>query len=103
MEEIGKYYQGLKITVLFRQVLYISIAFALLAGQTGCTGNRNNSNATERSTSSEKIHFYIDPNKMSEAPVEKLTYGLFITSPWENGGDLYMNFPAGKTWAQQSE
>ena len=48
---------------------------------------------SETSSSSEKIHFYIDPNKMSEAPVEKLTYGLFVTPPWDDGGVLYLNFP----------
>ncbi len=41
----------------------------------------------------EKITFYTDPDKRSEDPEEILTYGLFITAPWENGGVLYLNFP----------
>ncbi|KPL22196.1 MAG: hypothetical protein AMS23_08250 [Bacteroides sp. SM1_62] len=48
---------------------------------------------SESSSTSENIRFYTDPDKKSEAPVERLTYGLFITAPWENGGVLYLNFP----------
>jgi len=61
------------------------IAFlTLLTGWMGCS---------ESSSTSENIRFYTDPDKKSEAPVERLTYGLFITAPWENGGVLYLNFP----------
>jgi hypothetical protein len=75
------------------QALCISAILAFMAIQIGCTDKKTNSMVSETSSTSEKIHFYIDPDKMSEAPAEKLTYGLFITSPWENGGDLYLNFP----------
>ena len=76
-----------------RQALYIYVLLFLMAIQFGCSNKKTNSIVTETSSSSEKIHFYIDPKMMSESPAEKLTYGLFITAPWENGGDLYMNFP----------
>ena len=75
------------------QALYIYAILAFIAIQVGCGDKKTNSMVSQASSTSEKIHFYIDPNKMSEAPVEKLTYGLFITAPWENGGDLYLNFP----------
>ena len=68
----------MKKTLLFFSVLTIA------AVQFGCS---------ETSTFSEEIHFYIDQDHKSEDPEEKLTYGLFITAPWENGGALYLNFP----------
>ena len=70
--------------IVSKQALYIYALLALVAIHIGCS---------ETSSHSEKIHFYIDPDKRSEDPEEKLTYGLFITAPWENGGDLYLNFP----------
>jgi hypothetical protein len=76
-----------------RQALYIYVLLSLMVIQFGCSNKKTNPMVSETSSSSEKIHFYIDPDKKSEAPVEKLTYGLFISAPWENGGDLYMNFP----------
>jgi len=93
MAEIRKFNQEFNNVGRFRKALYMFGLLAFLTGQIGCTGNRNNSTVAEISSSSEKIHFYTDPDKKSEDPEEKLTYGLFITSPWENGGDLYMNFP----------
>jgi hypothetical protein len=77
----------------FKQALYLFVALAIVACQPGCSDKKGRSIVSETSSYSEKIHFYIDPDKMSEAPVEKLTYGLFITAPWENGGVLYLNFP----------
>ena len=68
----------------FHPVLYWISFLALLTGLWACSG---------KSSTSENIRFYTDPDKMSEAPVEKLTYGLFITAPWEDGGVLYLNFP----------
>jgi len=83
----------MKELILCNQRVYTVAIMAFMAIQIGCTDKKTNSMVSETSSTSEKIHFYIDPNKMSEAPREKLTYGLFITAPWENGGDLYMNFP----------
>lgn len=66
-----------------KPIFYIvAIAFAVL--QFGCT---------ETSSFSGEVQFYIDPDLKSEDPEEKLTYGLFFTAPWENGGALYINFP----------
>ena len=73
--------------------VYIFAILVFMAFQIGCADKKASSMVSEASSSSEKIHFYIDPDKMSQAPVEKLTYGLFITAPWENGGVLYLNFP----------
>jgi hypothetical protein len=85
---------NLLIEIMVRnQRVYSFAILAFLAFQIGCIDKKTNSTVSETSSTSEKIHFYIDPNMMSEAPMEKLTYGLFITAPWENGGDLYMNFP----------
>lgn len=67
-----------------KKALFIITAGFLLAVQFGCSTG---------SSFSKEIHFYIDQDHKSEAPVEKLTYGLFITAPWENGGVLYLNFP----------
>jgi hypothetical protein len=75
------------------RILYTFSLLALLGIQQGCSNNKTNSMVSESSSSSEKIHFYIDPDKISEDPPDKLTYGMFITAPWENGGELYMNFP----------
>jgi hypothetical protein len=80
-------------SVIRNHTLNIFAILAFMALQIGCTDKKANSTVSETSATPEKIHFYIDPNMMSEAPAEKLTYGLFITAPWENGGDLYMNFP----------
>ena len=66
---------------------------ALLIIQAGCSYKKDNFEVSETPSSAEKIRFYIDPDKISEDPPDKLTYGLFITAPWENGGELYMNFP----------
>ncbi|NND07986.1 MAG: hypothetical protein HKN87_16525 [Saprospiraceae bacterium] len=66
------------------KALLIISGSILIGFQFGCSGE---------SSFSEEIHFYIDQNHKSEAPVEKLTYGLFINAPWENGGVLYLNFP----------
>jgi hypothetical protein len=67
-----------------KNALLLITAGFLMAVQFGCSGG---------SSFSEEISFYIDQDHKSEAPVEKLTYGLFITAPWENGGVLYINFP----------
>ena len=64
----------------------ILICLIVASGIQSCRSPSSESNA-------EKIHFYIDPDKISDDLPEKLTYGLFITPPWENGGELYMNFP----------
>jgi hypothetical protein len=79
--------------MVHNQALYTLAIFALIASQIGCSDKKTGSTVSDTLSSSENIHFYTDPDKMSEAPVEKLTYGLFITAPWENGGDLYLNFP----------
>ena len=71
----------------------ILICLIVASGSQSCTSPSANSTASERSSTSKQIHFYTDPNKKSEDPEENLTYGLFITPPWKNGGDLYMNFP----------
>jgi hypothetical protein len=57
---------------------------AMMAGMVGCN---------EHTSKSGNIRFYTDPDRRSEDPEEVLTYGLHITAPWENGGDLYLNFP----------
>lgn len=75
------------------QFLYLFATLVPMASISGCTGKNTTSKTPDKTSSAENIHFYIDPNKMSEAPVEKLTYGLFIAPPWEDGGVLYMNFP----------
>jgi hypothetical protein len=67
-----------------KNALLFFSAFAIAAAQFGCS---------EPSSHSADIQFYIDPDLKSEDPEEKLTYGLFITAPWENGGALYLNFP----------
>ncbi|NND05388.1 MAG: hypothetical protein HKN87_03320 [Saprospiraceae bacterium] len=67
-----------------KDVLLIISASFLMAIQFGCSEGPSFSN---------EIHFYIDQNHKSEAPVEKLTYGLFIPAPWDNGGVFYVNFP----------
>ena len=74
----------MKKTFHFKEALYACSMMATMAVLIGCS---------ETSSRSENIRFYTDPDKLSEAPVEKLTYGLFITAPWENGGVLYLNFP----------
>jgi hypothetical protein len=74
----------MKIAYGLRHALYVFSMFALMAGYVGCS---------DTSSPSENIRFYIDPDKKSEDPEEKLTYGLFINAPWENGGVLYLNFP----------
>ncbi len=83
----------MKELIVRNQPLNIYAMLALLAIQIGCANKKTNSMVSETSSPSENIHFYIDPDKRSEDPEEKLTYGLFITAPWENGGDLYLNFP----------
>ncbi len=75
------------------QTIFSFAILASMAFQYGCTGKRTNSVVSDTSSTYKEIQFYIDPNKKSEAPVEKLTYGLFITAPWDDGGELYMNFP----------
>jgi len=65
----------------------------LASGIQSCNSPSANPTASERSSTSEKVHLYFDPDKISEDPPHKITYGLFITVPWKNGGDLYMNFP----------
>ena len=85
---------NLSIEIMIRnQIVTTFTILAFIALQIGCRDKKTNTMVSQASTTSEKIHFYIDTNMMSEAPVEKLTYGLFINAPWENGGDLYMNFP----------
>lgn len=79
--------------MLCQQRAFRFAILAFMAFQIGCTYKKAFDGVSASSTTSERIHFYIDPDKKSEAPVEKLTYGLFITAPWENGGDLYLNFP----------
>ncbi len=69
---------------MIRYRLIILFAFILLAGLYGCS---------ETSSFSGEIQFYIDQDYQSEDPVEKLTYGLFIKAPWDDGGVLYLNFP----------
>ena len=83
----------MKELIVRNQPLNIYAMLALLAIQIGCANKKTNSMVSETSSPSGKIHFYIDPDKRSEDPEEKLTYGLFITAPWKNGGDLYLNFP----------
>ena len=70
-----------------RYFIYLSFMLIFITCQLSCTGNKKSALSTE------KIHFYTDPNKKSEDPEEILTYGLFITSPWKGGGFLYLNFP----------
>ena len=72
---------------------YIFSTLFIIVIQIGCTDQKTNSILSEKSSTSEKIHFYTDPDKRSKDPEEILTYGLFIHAPWENGGDLYLNFP----------
>ncbi len=67
-----------------RHALYIFFMLAFMVSHIGCS---------DTSSLSGNIRFYIDPDKKSEDPEEKLTYGLFIIPPWENGGVLYLNFP----------
>ncbi len=74
----------MKNTHHFTRGLYFCSVMAAMAALMGCS---------ETGSTSGNIRFYTDPDKMSEAPVEKLTYGLFITAPWEDGGVLYLNFP----------
>jgi hypothetical protein len=75
------------------QAIYIFAILAFTSIQIGCADRKNNAEVSASSVTSERIHFYTDPDKKSEAPVEKLTYGIFITSPWKDGGVLYLNFP----------
>ena len=39
------------------------------------------------------IKFYTKESRISDDREQRLTYGLYIRSPWEDGGDLYINFP----------
>ena len=77
----------------FRRPFYFCSSIAILAMLSACVSRDNNPLPSANLSPQENITFYTDPDKRSEDPEEILTYGLFMTAPWENGGVLYLNFP----------
>jgi hypothetical protein len=50
--------------------------------------------AARSQTMPNEIKFFVDPQRRSKTDREQhMQYGLSLTSPWEGGGDVFLNFP----------
>jgi hypothetical protein len=63
-------------------------ALALACGVVGLAQEQQ-----QRQSTPGTIHFFVDPSTNSDDTEDRRAYGLSVTPPWPDGGELVMNLP----------